>query len=737
MHKRICPVCEAACGLIISTDGRTVTGIEANQSDVFSSGHVCAKGLALSELDADPDRLRVPLICRGNELVEASFEEAFELINTKLNSIIEKSGPLSVASYIGNPTAHNIGLSKSLGVFLGMLGSVNVFSAGTVDQIPKQLASKLMFGDDMAIPVPDIERSDFLLMLGANPIVSNGSLWMVPGFRDKLRAFKSRGGTFVTVDPRLTETARLADHHHSIAPGTDALLLAAVINVMTAAGLEPPQHYKTSGWDQLKTWLTKITTDLAAERTGIECADIEALANQLMQAKSPVVYGRVGTTLQRFGTTTSFLIEVINLLTGSLDREGGAVFPEQPFSEAGRKTPGPESGRYHSRVSKRPETLGQMPVSVLAEEIETTGEGQIRALVAFAGNPVISNPDSERLTRALKSLDFLVCIDIYHNETTRLADVVLPGTSPFEDGHYDQFLGSMGHRNVARYSPHIFEPPQYSEWQSGLALASILKLKRAPDMNDITEIEDEVIASSVSQYTNDEDSSLYNRDVQEIMAMIGPESGVERLLDLGIRAGKFGDHFGQREGLTLNKMIDNPDGIDLGPPRANRLAEIINTPSGTLELAHDLLGEDIQRLLVIPQRENQMLMIGRRGTRTNNSWLGNLNRLSKGSKQCVLEMNPKDASAYGLTNGDWANVSTSVSAIQVEVMVTDAVRTGVVALPHGFSQSSDIRQHKSQQGANYNQLIPVTEIDEPSGTSALNGYPVKIEKCEIPQQDKH
>ncbi|MCB1647577.1 MAG: molybdopterin-dependent oxidoreductase, partial [Pseudomonadales bacterium] len=722
MHKRICPICEAGCGLTVSTDGRTVTAIAANQDDTFSSGHVCAKGLSLAELDADPDRLRTPLIRRDGKLTEASFEEAFALINDKLNSIIAAHGPAAVATYIGNPTAHNIGMSRSLGIFLGSVGSPNIFSAGTVDQVPKQLASKLMFGDDMAIPVPDLERADLLLMLGANPIVSNGSLWMIPGFRDKLRSFRQRGGTFITIDPRLTETARLANQHISILPGTDALLLGALINQLVSAGLTPAQHYPVTGWDELLSWLAPLTPELAAAGTGIDIDVIRGLGERLRQARSPVVYGRVGTTLQRFGTTTSFLIEVLNLLTGSLDNKGGAVFPEQPFQEAGRKAPGPESGRYHSRVSGRAEVLGQMPVSVLAEEIETPGPGQIRALVTFAGNPVVSNPDSQRLSRALGSLDFMLCIDIYHNETTRMADVVLPGTSPFEDSHYDQFLGAMGHRNVARYSPAIFSAPNLSEWQCGLALAAIVRTRKVPDAADATISSSEIVASAVARYTNDPDSPLFERDVQEIMAMIGPETGVERILDLGIRAGRFGDHFGTREGLTLRQMIENPDGIDLGPPRTNRLAEIINTPSGRLELAPEILKQDIERLLTQTANagtnagtNHELLLIGRRGTRTNNSWLGNLSRLGRGSRQCVLEIHPDDAARHGVNQGDWVSITSRLSSVKAMVEVTSHVRAGVVALPHGFSEDRSIRQHRTQTGANYNQLIPVTDVDEPSG----------------------
>lgn len=734
MHHRICPICEAGCGLSIAVDGRTVTGISANADDVFSKGHICAKGLSLAQLDADPDRLKTALIRKDGELVPASNEEALEVILTRLNAIRDSHGPNAIAAYIGNPSAHNIGLSLGFGAFLRELGSTNIYSAGSVDQIPKELANAMMFGDSEAMPVPDIERADLLLMLGANPVVSNGSLWMVPGFRDKLRDFKSRGGKFVTIDPRRSETARLADVHHGIVPGTDAFLLAALINEMQRLGATMPNKYPHNGWDVMREEISRLSLKDAAGQTGIGESAIQSLAQMFLDAESPVAYGRVGTTLQQHGTLTSFLVEVVNLLSGSLDAQGGAMFPEQPYVDARRRRPTTASGRYQSRVSGRPEVLGQMPVSVLAEEIEQEGEGQIKAFVCVAGNPVISNPDSERLKSAFESLDFMVCVDIYHNETTRLADVVLPGTSPFEEGHYDKFLGSMGYRNVARYSPPIFEPPHHREWDIGLALTCLIKNRRVPDQTDLRACEDDVIAAAISRYTADPSSPLFERDVQELLAQIEPDSGVERLLDLGIRAGRYGDHFGAKEGITLNQMIANPNGIDFGAPRAGRLDEILNTESGKLELAPKPLIKDLQKLLRaadLPVAVGSVLrLVGRRGTRTNNSWLGNLPMLSKGSRQCTLEVNPVDAIELGLASGDAATLSSEQGSLEVEISVTEDISPGVVSLPHGFSQASNIRQGKWQKGGNYNELIPAAMIDEPSGTSALNGFPVSISKVE-------
>ena len=718
---RICPICEAACGLKLATNGRTIERIEANREDLFSTGHVCAKGLALKELEDDPDRIRVPLIKDGAGFREASWNEAFALINERLNGVIDQYGAGAVATYDGNPTAHNVGLALGRGTFSSLLGTPNAYSAGTVDQIPKHLASELMFGNPMAVPVPDIARSNFLLMLGANPIVSNGSLWMVPDFRGKLRAFKERGGRFVTVDPRRTETARLADEHVLIRPGADAWLLMALINELHRLGQSVPSRYSADGTDHLIDKLSSVSLSEAAAKSGVSEEQITLLAAELKSATKPVVYGRVGTTLQRHGTLTSFLIEVINLMTGSLDTAGGAMFPEQPFSTPFDGASG-NYGAFRSRVSGYPSFLGQLPVAALAEEMEVPGEGQIKALVCFAGNPVISNPDSDRLARSIESLEFVLCIDIYHNETSRLADVILPGTSPFEDSHYDHFLGLMGHRNVARYSPAVFTSDRPDEWQMMLTLGFILSEKRLPADGELGAFEDVVIAGFVSAFTDEESSSLYQRDVQEIMAGIEAESGVERMLDVGIRAGRFGDHFGQRDGLTLKQMRESVNGIDLGPIRAGRLQEVT---SGGIDLAPSLILDEIAAL-VQEEPEPGFRLIGRRNTRSNNSWLRNLPMLGKGRDLCVLEMHPQDAAALGVSDGETVELSSDTASLEIPVLLTEDLMTGVVAMPHGFSGDRELRQSHCLDGENYNRLAAAEIVDRPSATSALNGIPVSV-----------
>jgi anaerobic selenocysteine-containing dehydrogenase len=746
-RKRICPICEAGCGLVVAIEGRSVLSARGNPDDTFSGGHVCPKGVALPELDADPDRLRTPLIRRAGRLEPASWDDAMAVVAERLALVRSQHGNDAVAIYLGNPSAHNIGLGTGFGVLARALATRNIYTAGSVDQLPKQLANALLFGNDMAVAVPDIERCDLLLMLGANPIVSNGSLWMVPDIRGKLQALRNRGGALVVADPRRTETARLADQHLPIRPGTDAWLLAALINAVHAAGRAPSPRLaaRLRGHDALLAALSTVSVEQAAERTGIAAAEIRALAERLAAAANPVVYGRVGTTLQRFGTLTSFLIDALNIQLDALDRPGGAMFPEQPFATPGHRPGVLPYARYHSRVSGYPELLGQMPAACLAEEMETAGPGQIRALVTIAGNPVISNPDSARLERAIAGLDFRVAIDIYLNETTRLADVVLPGTSPFEEGHYDSFLGGMTWRNTARYSPPLFPlQDRPDEWRLMLGIACAAGLGRAPTGQELDDFEDEVVAQAVRGYVSDESGPLAGRDVQEILAAIGPQRGVERLLDLGIRAGRWGDAFGARpagtasdpHGLTLQRMIDSPDSIDLGPLQPS-LDRVVRSADGRLDLAPSLMLDEIARLRSdqTPADPAELLLIGRRNIQTNNSWLHNLPRLAKGPARCVLEMHPADAAARGLGEGELVAVRTRVDQVVVPLHITDELAPGVVCLPHGFSHAGTPEQRLAQQrglgnhSANSNRLAAAGDVDRPSATAALNGIPVVCERA--------
>jgi len=565
-HFRTCPLCEATCGLAITTRGREVTSVRGDDDDVFSHGYICPKGPAVAALDSDPDRLRNPMIRKGSTWSEVSWDDAFAEIDRQLPRIIRDHGRDAVAVYLGNPSAHNLALMLYPRALLRVLGSRNVYSASTVDQMPKQVSAGLMFGTALSVPVPDIDRTQYLLMLGADPLVSNGSLMTAPDVRGRLRAIKARGGRIVVVDPRRSRTAGEATEHLFIRPGTDAHFLMGVAHVIVAENLTKlgrlAEH--VNGLDDVKALVRDWTPDNAARACGISAETIRTIARDLATTERAAVYGRIGTCTQEFGTLASWLVDVLNTLTGHLDQEGGAMFTKAAVGAVNtRGIPGRGKGvrfgRRTSRVSGTPEVFGELPVACLAEEMETPGDGQIRALITIAGNPALSNPNGGRLTKALASLEFMVSCDIYLNETSRHAHVILPGLSPLEVPHYDIGLLQLAIRNVANYSPPLFAPPadRPAEWQTMLKLGAIVMGQGAGADPDA--VDDFVARQQVDETIGANGSPIAGRDGDEIMAALAPRRGPERLLDLMLRVGPYGDAFGARpDGLTLATLLRGP-----------------------------------------------------------------------------------------------------------------------------------------------------------------------------------
>jgi len=740
---RVCPLCEATCGLEIRTRGREVIGIRGDDDDVFSRGFICPKAYALKELDADPDRLRTPLVRRNGTLEPATWDEAFAEIERRLGAVIRERGRDAVAVYLGNPSVHSLALSLYGAVFVRALGTKNVFSASTVDQMPKQVAVGLMFGTMLSTPVPDLDRTDYLLMLGANPFVSNGSLMTAPDVPGRLRAIRQRGGRVVVVDPRRTRTATEASEHHFIRPGTDSYFLFAIVHTLFAEGLvrlgRLAEH--TVGVERVEALARPFAPEVVARRCGIDAATIRRLARELATTERAAVYGRIGTCTQEFGTLASWLVDVINLLTGHLDELGGAMFTRAATgSPHTRGTPGKGKGvrlgRRRSRVREAPEVYGELPCACLAEEIETPGDGQIRALVTVAGNPVLSTPNGERLDRALDTLEFMVSLDIYVNETTRHADVVLPGLSPLEQSHYDVILRQLAIRNVATYSPATFEPPadQVPEWRTLLRLAAIAAGQG--DGADVDALDDFVVAQRVEQDVAAPASPIHGRNPAEILAALAPRRGPERLLDLMLRTGPYGDAFGAKsDGLTLAHLEARPHGIDLGPLEP-RIPEVLRTPSGKIELAPEPIVADVERLRAAlddgASANGKMVLIGRRDLRSNNSWMHNLHVLVKGNPRCTAQMNPADAARLGIADGDVTRVTSRVGTIELPAEVTDTVMPGVVSIPHGWGhdlRGVRLKVAAEHAGANSNRLADELALDPLSGNAVLNGLPVAVERA--------
>ncbi len=700
-HFTSCPLCEATCGVVVEVDGNRAVSVRGDDADSFSRGYICPKGTALGDLHHDPDRLRRPIRRDGDTWHELGWDEAIELVASKLRAIRREHGADSIAVYQGNPTAHNLGLLTIGQLALRTLGTKNMYSATSLDQLPHMLAALQMFGSQLLMPVPDVDRTDLFICLGANPLASNGSLMTAPDMRGRLKAIQARGGRVIVLDPRRTETAERADQHLFIRPGTDAIFLLALVHELFASGLVRLGRLASSirGEPELRAVAHAWPAERAASITGIAADDIRALARELAETPHAVLYGRIGVCTQEFGGLAAYLCYAVNALTGHLDETGGLMFTTpalDPIPLAGMFGQAGGFARWTSRVSKKPEFGAELPMSVLAEEIETPGDGQIRALITSAGNPVLSSPGGPRLERAIRGLDFMVSIDPYLNETTRLAHVILPPASPLERSHYDAALFAFAVRNVAKYSPPVFErkTDQRHDWEILGALWSKLRVP-----GPLAKIAERVIGK------------------------LGPEA----ILDLGLRTGPHGTFRLRRGGLSLAKLRAHPHGVDLGP-LVRRMPGRLGTKDRKIDIAPAIYLADIARL---EQRRapDGLVIIGRRQLRSNNSWMHNSERLVKGPPRCTLLIHPDDAAARGLATGATARVATARGSIELPVEVTDTMMKGVVSVPHGWGHTrkgSQLRVASAVAGASLNDVLDPAIYDELSGTSALTGQPVEV-----------
>jgi anaerobic selenocysteine-containing dehydrogenase len=737
-HYRTCSLCEATCGLEITTRGAEILGIRGDERDPFSRGYICPKGPALKHLHEDPDRLRHPMLRRGARWERVSWDDAFAEIDRRLPALIRERGRDAVAVYLGNPSAHLLSLTLYPRALLRALGTRNVYSASTVDQMPKQVSAGLMFGTALSVPVPDLDRTAFLLILGADPVVSNGSLMTAPDVKERLRAIGRRGGRVVVIDPRRSRTAIEADEHHFIRPGTDALFLMALVHTLFTEALLRTGRLAAhvAGLEEVERLARDFPPEAVAPVCGIPAGAIRGIARDLAAADSAAVYGRVGTCQQEFGTVASWLVDVLNVLTGNLDRPGGAMFTKAAAGAANtRGEPGRGKGvrfgRRTSRVRGLPEVFGELPAACLAEEIETPGDGQVRALITVAGNPVLSTPNGARLSAALATLDFMVSLDIYLNETTRHAHVILPGLSPLESPHYDVALWQLAIRNYARFSPPTFPPPadRPTDWETILRLVGIV-MGQGPAA-DTTALDDFIALQQLESAVGATGSSVPGREPSELLAALAPRRGPERLLDILLRTGPYGDAFGANPGgLSLDVLQAHPHGMDLGALEP-RIPEVLRTPSGKIELAPPEITADVPRLRSrLTRPEGQMTLVGRRDLRSNNSWMHNIEHLVRGRARCTLWVHPHDAARLGLADGVPARVRSRAGRVEVPVEVTDAIMPGVVSVPHGWGHDAPgiaLRVASAHAGVNSNLLADELAMDPLSGNAVLNGIPVTVE----------
>jgi anaerobic selenocysteine-containing dehydrogenase len=689
---RACHLCEAICGVRIDVEGDRIVRIAGDEAQPFSQGYICPKATALQDIHEDPDRLRRPMKRVGSEWVEISWDEALDLAAERLVAVQQTYGGNALGVYLGNPSVHNWGMVTHGPHLYKLLKTRNRFSATSVDQLPHQLMCHWMYGHQVQVPVPDIDRTQLLVIIGGNPMASNGSLWTVPGFRHRVKALQARGGQLVVIDPRRSETADIADRHHFIRPGTDAALLLAMLQVIGAEGLANTGHLAPhlDAFSEALAAVADFTPEWAAPLTGIAAADIRTLARQIAGTRQAVVYGRMGISVQAFGTLCQWAVQMLNIATGHLDTEGGSMFNSpaiDPVWGHGSK-PG-HFNVWRTRVRGLPEFGGEMPVAALAEEILTPGDGQIRALITGAGNPVLSTPNGRQLDDALAGLDFMVSIDIYLNETTRHAHLILPPTSPLEHDHYDIALLPFAARNFAQYSPPVFDKPDGSlhDWEIFTALgkrvAALTGAKPLPDMTPA------------------------------------------QILAMGLAAGPYA-----ASGLSFNRLVESVHGVDLGPLKP-QFPERLYHPDKRIRCLPEALVPEFQRVresLALPG-DGELLLIGRRHVRSNNSWLHNSQRLVKGPARHRLVMNPEDAARTGVSDGGRVTVTSRVGSIVVEVQVSDEVMPGVVSLPHGWGHDrAGIRAAiaQSHAGVSVNDITDEQFLDGISANVALNGVPVRV-----------
>lgn len=696
-HYRSCPLCEATCGVAIEVDGDTVTSVRGDEADPFSKGYLCPKASALGDLHHDPDRLRRPMMREGTSWRELGWDQAFELVATRLQAIRAEHGHDAVAIYQGNPTAHNLGLMTYGQLFLRRFDTKNAYSATSVDQLPHMLAALTMFGDQLLMPVPDIDRTDYFLALGANPLASNGSIMTAPDVKSRLKAVQARGGQVVVVDPRRTETAAIASRHLFVRPGGDALLLLSLVHVLFAEGRARPGRLAafTDGLDALRAIAADFPPARTAAITGVAPAEVERLARELAAAKQPVVYGRLGVCVQEFGGVAAWLCYALNVVLGALDAPGGLMFTTPAIDAVPlARYLGFDAGfdRWRSRVRGLPEFGGELPVSTLADEIETPGPGQVRALVTSAGNPALSAPGGPRLERALATLDFMVSIDPYLNETTRHAHVILPPTSALERSHYDLALASFSVRNVARYSPPVFA--------------------RGDDQRHDWEICGELLARM-----------FVPRPLVGVARRAIKALPPERILDAGLRLGAHK--------LSLARLQQAEHGLDLGPLEP-RLPARLRNAHRRIDLVPSAYRADLPRLRArLDTPPPSLVLIGRRHLRSNNSWMHNSLRLVKGKPRCTLLVHPADAAERGLGAGDDVRLASQSGAVTVPVELTDEIMRGVVSLPHGWGHHRDgarLRVAAAHAGVSANDVTDPSLLDTLTGTAAINGVPVTLER---------
>ncbi|MFT5313362.1 MAG: anaerobic selenocysteine-containing dehydrogenase [Paraglaciecola sp.] len=704
-HFSTCTLCEAMCGIEVTTQGREILSIVGDKQNPFSEGHVCPKAMALKDLYDDPERIRQPMEKTADGWQPISWDEALDKVTRGLHTVQQQHGIDSVGVYLGNPNAHNMGAILFGPHFYRALKTKNRYSATSVDQLPHHIVSRKLFGHQSQIPIPDIDHTQYFMIIGGNPMASNGSIMTVPHIKRRLKAIQNRGGKVVVIDPKKSETADISCEHHFIKPGTDALLLLAMLNTLFVRQLTNPGRLEAFApeLEQVASFVNDYPPERVAPIVGIDAEEIVAMVEAFCQAESAVCYGRMGASVQAFGTLTQYLIMLFNMLSGNLDRAGGMMFT-QPAADLLPHSGRGSMGKYQTRVRGLPAFGGEYPVSALAEEMMTPGEGQIKAMVVGAGNPVLTTPNGPQLDAAFTQLEFVVAVDFYITETTRHANIILPPVTALERDHYDIVFHKFAVRNSAKFSPAIFEPEaeNRTDWQIYLALA-----ERLDGLNGVP---------------GDKYQALWQQT---------PVGVVDDLL----RSGKYAN---TQHNLSINTLLEQPHGIDLGPLQPN-LPEAIYHDDKQIDLAFDYFMADLTRLnkhffAEPPVLDDSLQLIGRRHLKTNNSWLHNSQRMvkgtDKGNKRCSAQIHPQDAGRFNIVDGQQIKVRSRVGEVRLPAEVTEKIMPGVISIPHGWGHNkadTNWSTAKAHAGVSVNDLTDEMVLDDLSGNAVLNGVPVWLE----------
>lgn len=737
IHRRICPFCEQNCATLVKVDHSAgkVLDVRGDKDDPLSRGYICPKAYAVKDLHHDPDVLTGPVVKRNGKFVPVSWDEALDFAADRIRAIQAKYGKNGLGFFFGTTIAHVPGLALYTGPLLNVLQTQQIYSTSSIDCHPHFLAAASMFGGLASLPVPDIDRSDYFVLIGANPAQSNGSFMTAPNVVGRLREIRKRGGKVVVIDPRKTETAKLADWHLSIEPGGDAALLLAVTRTLFEEGLVDLRHLEgqARNLDELRAHAEPFTPERVSAATGIAASDIRKLARELAAAQSACLYGRIGSCMQQFGSVTNWLINAVNALTGNLDREGGAMFPGgtfQPVIMSETYSDGTiPYDRYRSRVSGFPELAGQFPAALMAEEMTVPGEGQIKALVTMGANPVLSSPNGGgRLTKALEELEFVMSFDVFINETTRHADVILPSPPHLSHSDFMIFFTFLTVRDYIKYAPAIFEKEPGQRHDSEIFCGLIARLTGTTPV----EADEAALRMLYDQLRAQGNAVLNGISFEQLIQHVGNEPGEERMFDMLLRSGPYGDHFGDRpDGLTLEKLKRHGQGMDFGPMRP-RIEEVLHFPDKSIDFAPPAIAQDVERVAqwLGQDRNTSLHLVGRRQVRSCNTWMHNFPSLAKGPELCVLLMHPDDAQERNIADGARVTIRSRTGKVDVPVKISDEMRRGVVSLPHGWGHDDEevpgMSRAKARPGVNYNFLADETLLDRPSGIVNLNHIPVEV-----------